>query len=123
RPIRASESQSVIAIARRAWRSRAESFSVSDFNCPHAARISRPRGVRTGDEYPALNTYSENFSICSQSEHSYLLPGHGLNGMRLIFAGIPASRLTSALASPSESLTSLSMTYSKVMRRAFDRPG
>ena len=29
----------------------------------------------------------------------------------------------SALASSSESLTSLSITYSKVMRRAFDRPG
>src|SRR4051812_43694696 len=42
--------QSVIAIARSAWRSRAESFSVSDFNWPQAARMSRPRGVRTGEE-------------------------------------------------------------------------
>ena len=42
--------QSVIAIARSACRSRAESFSVSDFSCPQAARISRPRGVRTGEE-------------------------------------------------------------------------
>src|SRR5205085_12154658 len=42
--------QSVIAIARSACRSRADSFSVSDFNWPHAARISRPRGVRTGEE-------------------------------------------------------------------------
>ena len=42
--------QSVIAMARSAWRSRAESFSVSDFNWPQAARMSRPRGVRTGEE-------------------------------------------------------------------------
>jgi len=36
----------------------------------NAARMSRPRGVRTGEEYPALKMYSENFSIWSQSEHS-----------------------------------------------------
>jgi len=29
-------------------RARARSFSVSLFNCPQAARMSRPRGVRTG---------------------------------------------------------------------------
>jgi len=43
-------SQSVIAMARSASRSRADNFSVSDFNWPQAARISRPRGVRTGEE-------------------------------------------------------------------------
>src|SRR5690606_9445256 len=37
--------QSVIAIARSAMRSRAESFCVSDFNWPQAARMSRPRGL------------------------------------------------------------------------------
>jgi hypothetical protein len=42
--------QSVIAMARNAWRSRADSFSVSDFNWPQAARMSRPRGVRTGED-------------------------------------------------------------------------
>ncbi len=31
-----------------AMRARAESFSVSLFNWPQAAKISRPRGVRTG---------------------------------------------------------------------------
>ena len=41
---------SVIAIARSAMRSRAESFSVSLLSWPQAARMSRPRGVRTGDE-------------------------------------------------------------------------
>jgi len=47
-------------------------------------------------------------------EHSYWLPGHGLNGMRLILAGMPLSRRTiSRLASSSESLTPLSMTYSR----------
>ncbi len=40
---------SVIAMARSASRSRAESFSLALFNCPQAARMSRPRGVRTGD--------------------------------------------------------------------------
>src|SRR6267154_1724871 len=55
--------QSVIAMARSACRSRTDSFSVSDLSWPQAARISRPRGVRTGEEYPALKIYSENFSI------------------------------------------------------------
>src|SRR5262245_3851398 len=40
---------SVIAMARRASRSRADSFSVALLSCPQAARISRPRGVRTGE--------------------------------------------------------------------------
>ena len=40
--------QSVMAMARNAKRSRALNFCVSDFNCPQAARMSRPRGVRTG---------------------------------------------------------------------------
>src|SRR5206468_12969151 len=62
--------QSVIAMARSAKRSRAESFSVALLSWPQAARMSRPRGVRTGEAYPALNTISENFSIFSQSEHS-----------------------------------------------------
>src|SRR4029078_7866335 len=115
--------QSVIAIARSAWRSRADNFSVSDFNWPHAARMSRPRGVRTGEEQAALKSFSENFSICSQSEHSYFVPGQGLNGMRLILAGMPLSIFTSNFASSMESLTALSITYSKVMRRAFDEPG
>src|SRR5829696_7050050 len=41
--------QSVIAIARSARRSRAESFSVALLSWPQAARMSRPRGVRTGE--------------------------------------------------------------------------
>ena len=61
---------SVIAMARSASRSRAESFSLALFNCPQAARMSRPRGVRTGEAWPAAKITSENFSICSQSEHS-----------------------------------------------------
>jgi hypothetical protein len=48
--MRAEKYQSVIAMARSACRSRADNFSVSDFNWPQAARISRPRGVRTGEE-------------------------------------------------------------------------
>src|SRR5207253_6601197 len=91
--------QSVIAMARNARRSRAESFSLALLSWPQAARMSRPRGVRTGEAYPALKMISENCSILSQSEHSYLVPGHGLNGIRLIFAGMPLSSLTSALAS------------------------
>jgi hypothetical protein len=46
-----------------------------------------------------------------------------LNGIRLIFAGMPLRRRTSSRASASESLTPFSITYSKVMRRAFDTPG
>ena len=41
--------QSVIAIARNAMRSRTDNFSVSLLSCPQAARMSRPRGVRTGE--------------------------------------------------------------------------
>ena len=42
--------QSVIAMARNAMRSRTDNFSVSLLSCPQAARMSRPRGVRTGEE-------------------------------------------------------------------------
>ena len=41
--------QSVIAMARSASRSRALSFSVALLSWPQAARMSRPRGVRTGE--------------------------------------------------------------------------
>ena len=41
--------QSVIAMARSAMRSRAESFSLALLSWPQAARMSRPRGVRTGE--------------------------------------------------------------------------
>ena len=47
---RSPSHQSVIAIARSAMRSRADSFSVALLSWPQAARMSRPRGVRTGDE-------------------------------------------------------------------------
>ena len=45
-----SSFHSVIAMARSAMRSRAESFSVALLSWPQAARMSRPRGVRTGEE-------------------------------------------------------------------------
>ena len=41
----------------------------------------------------------------------------------LILAGIPASSLISARASSRLSFSPFSMTYSKVMRRALERPG
>lgn len=37
-------------------------------NCPHAARISRPRGVRTGAENPAAITISENRAIAAAED-------------------------------------------------------
>ena len=40
---------STMAMARSAIRSRADNFSLALLSWPHAARISRPRGVRTGD--------------------------------------------------------------------------
>ena len=47
--IPAAQAQAVIAMARSAMRSRADNFCVSDLSCPQAARMSRPRGVRTGE--------------------------------------------------------------------------
>ena len=43
-----------------AARALARSLTLSDFNCPQAARISRPRGVLTGLAYPARFTTSAN---------------------------------------------------------------
>src|SRR5258705_10895296 len=57
------------------------------FSWPHAASMSRPRGVRTGAEIPASNTILLNDLIRSGVEHSYGAPGQGLNGIRLTFAG------------------------------------
>src|SRR5207253_1261241 len=51
------------------------------------------------------------------------LPGQGLKGIRLIFAGRPASSRTRARASAGVSLIPFSITYSKVTRLALERPG
>jgi hypothetical protein len=51
------------------------------------------------------------------------VPGQGLNGIRLILAGIPFNSRTSSRASARLSFTPSSITYSNVMRRAFDTPG
>ena len=46
------------------------SRSEADFNWPHAARISRPRGVRTGEAYPAFITRLANALMRSSDEHT-----------------------------------------------------
>jgi hypothetical protein len=92
-------------------------------NCPHAARMSLPRGARTGEANPASMTMRENRSIAAGVLVSYRLPGHGLNGIKFTFAGIPAISRISSRASLALSLMSFSMTYSKVIRRAFDAEG
>ena len=62
--------------------------------------MSRPRGVRTGDENPASMTIFANASIASGRLVSNRLPGHGLNGIRFTLAGMPAISRTSSRASP-----------------------
>ena len=66
---------------------------------------------------------SPNASIRFQSERSYPEPGHGLNGIKFIFAGIPEIRSTSRLASASESFTFFNITYSKVILSELDSFG
>ena len=86
--------------------------------------IIAPEEVRVAgenDTYTAL--LIGIFAIASIDAYASALPGQGLKGIRLIFAGMPFRSCTSALASASESLTPFSITYSKVMRRAFERPG
>src|SRR5260221_12145346 len=85
--------------------------------------MSSPRGVRTGEEYPAALTMSENTLIAASPERSKGAPGHGLNGIRLTLAGMPFKSHTSYFASARLSLMPLSMTYSKGMRRALLDPG
>ena len=97
--------------------------SEADFNCPHAARISRPRGVRTGEAYPAFITRLANALIRSSDEHTKGLPGHGLKGIRFNFDGMPLINRNNARQSSSLSFTPSNMTYSHVMRRAFDNLG
>ena len=46
------------------------SRSDADFNCPHAAKISRPRGVRTGEAYPAFITRLAKALMRSSDEHT-----------------------------------------------------
>lgn len=99
------------------------SRSEADFNCPHAARISRPRGVRTGDAYPAFITRLAKASMRSLEEHTNGLPGHELKGIKFNFDGIPFIRRNNARQSSSLSFTPSNITYSHVMRRAFDNPG
>src|SRR5258707_3843324 len=66
---------------------------------------------------------SENATTAASDEQSNGAPGHGLNGIRLTLAGMPFSSRTSSRASAGLSLTPFSITYSKVMRRAFLHPG
>src|SRR4051812_30979612 len=92
--------------------------SLSDFSWPQAAKISRPRGVRMGEENPASLRMRPKAWMRLFDEHSYGAPGHGLNGIKFTLAWIPLSNFTNSRASVSESFTPLSMTYSNVMRRA-----
>src|SRR3954468_2821026 len=100
-------------------------FSAAVFSWPHAASMSRPRGVRTGADMPASNTILLKERMRSAVEHSYAAPGHGLNGIRLTFAGKRYLRIsrTSSRACSSLSFLSLSITYSNVIRRALFAPG
>src|ERR1035437_8429386 len=61
-------------------------------NCPQAARMSRPRGLRTGEENPASMTIVAKRSMALPELVSYAEPGHGLNGIRFTLAGMPAIR-------------------------------
>ena len=79
--------QSVIAMARSAMRSRTDNFSVALLSWPQAARCRGRAGCAPARHSRRGCTISANFSICSQSEHSYGAPGQGLNGIRLILAG------------------------------------
>jgi hypothetical protein len=45
-------------------------FSAAVFNCPQAASMSRPRGVRTGAEIPPSKMMLLNDRIRSGLEHS-----------------------------------------------------
>src|SRR5271170_6321484 len=99
------------------------SLTLADLSWPQAARMSRPRGVRTGAEYPAAKTMSLKTAMSASVEHSKGAPGQGLNGIRLTLAGMPARSRTSSRASAGLSLTPFSITYSKVMRRALVAPG
>ena len=94
-----------------------------DFNCPHAAKISRPRGVRTGEAYPAFITRFAKALMRPSGEHANGLPGHGLKGIKFNFDGIPLIRCNNARQSSSLSFTPSNITYYHVMRRAFDNPG
>jgi hypothetical protein len=85
--------------------------------------MSRPRGVRTGEAKPASITTCANRAIAVAVLVSNELPGHELNGIKLTFAGIPAINRTSSRASTTLSLIPFSITYSNVIRRAFEAPG
>ena len=67
--IRPYPSAACFSAARRSSSARL-TFSDADLSCPHAAMMSRPRGVRTGAEIPALKMMSENRAIRSGVEHS-----------------------------------------------------
>ena len=60
----------------------ARSRRLSVRNCPQAARISDPRGVRIGAANPAAITIPANRSSAAFPLGSYLDPGQGLNGIK-----------------------------------------
>ena len=64
-----------------------------------------------------------NFLITEVEEQEYGEPGQVLKGMRFTFAWISLRRRDNSLASASESLIPLSITYSNVILRALFAPG
>ena len=87
--------------------------------------LKRPRLSRIVACTPCRRSAARNASIAGRSVEANPLPGNALNGIRFTFAGSRYWRIsrTSSRASASLSFLSLSITYSKVMRRALETPG
>lgn len=70
-------------------------------NWPHAARMSRPRGPRTGEENPESLINSAKRSITLLLLVSNVPPDQGSNGITFTLAGTPVISRTSSRARPS----------------------
>ena len=91
-------------------------------NWPQAARMSRPRGVRTGEAKPASMTICANRSMAARCwfrrrcrpriERDQIHLGRNSGDQ-------PDQLVRVAMLS----LMPFSITYSKVIRRAFEEPG
>ena len=111
--------------ARRSYRGNRSFFrsrSLADLSCPQAARISRPRGVRTVRHSPPSEP-PEQTSRWSVIGAFILNAGPGVERDQVDLGRNILNQLHQARASSRLSFTSFSITYSKVIRRALLTPG
>ena len=107
-------------VAASFWPADRRACCPSTISCPHAARMSRPRLLRTETISPRSARIFANALTRSSDGRSKGMPAAAFSGNRFTLALMPERTFTSCRASTSESFTPASITYSNMIRRRFE---